>query len=124
MTACGYNWQYISVFFSAPSSELSALIEKLQKNADKVEKNIYDVEQNINKVWAAGNTDSLQTNSYIIYLLQSNENWLNTAGKGYFPYPLICWLFTKEGKEDYLQYLQWFIYNNLSINHLVNKFLF
>lgn len=34
---------------TAPSSELSALIEKLQKNADKVEKNIYDVEQNINK---------------------------------------------------------------------------
>lgn len=35
---------------SAPSTELSALIEKLQKNADKVEKNIYDVEQNLNKV--------------------------------------------------------------------------
>ncbi|KAM6905406.1 periplakin [Xenentodon cancila] len=32
-----------------PSTELSALIEKLQKNADKVEKNIYDVEQNLNK---------------------------------------------------------------------------
>lgn len=35
---------------SAPSTELSTLIEKLQKNADKVEKNIYDVEQNLNKV--------------------------------------------------------------------------
>ncbi|XP_076609734.1 periplakin [Chaetodon auriga] len=33
----------------APSTELSALIEKLQKNADKVQKNIYDVEQNLNK---------------------------------------------------------------------------
>uniref|UniRef100_A0A7N8Y1P7 Periplakin n=1 Tax=Mastacembelus armatus TaxID=205130 RepID=A0A7N8Y1P7_9TELE len=31
------------------STELSTLIEKLQKNADKVEKNIYDVEQNLNK---------------------------------------------------------------------------
>ncbi|XP_035036456.2 periplakin [Hippoglossus stenolepis] len=34
---------------TAPSTELSALIEKLQRNADKVEKNIYDVEQNLNK---------------------------------------------------------------------------
>ncbi|CAL9703635.1 unnamed protein product [Knipowitschia caucasica] len=34
---------------TAPSTELSALIEKLQKNADKVEKNIYEVEQNLNK---------------------------------------------------------------------------
>ncbi|XP_061568849.1 periplakin [Cololabis saira] len=34
---------------TAPSTELSALIEKLQKNADKVEKNITDVEQNLNK---------------------------------------------------------------------------
>lgn len=34
----------------APSTELTALIEKLQKNADKVQKNIYDVEQNLNKV--------------------------------------------------------------------------
>ncbi|XP_034045796.1 periplakin [Thalassophryne amazonica] len=34
---------------STSSSELSILIEKLQKNADKVEKNIYDVEQNLNK---------------------------------------------------------------------------
>ncbi|XP_028267367.1 periplakin [Parambassis ranga] len=34
---------------AAPSTELSTLIEKLQKNADKVEKNIYDVEQNLNK---------------------------------------------------------------------------
>ncbi|KAK6312474.1 hypothetical protein J4Q44_G00181380 [Coregonus suidteri] len=33
----------------APSSELSALIEKLQKNADKVEKLIYETEQNLNK---------------------------------------------------------------------------
>ncbi|KAM9745636.1 periplakin [Menidia menidia] len=31
------------------TSELGALIEKLQKNADKVEKLIYDVEQNLNK---------------------------------------------------------------------------
>ncbi|XP_060945442.1 periplakin [Limanda limanda] len=34
---------------TAPSTELSALIEKLQRNADKVEKGIYDVEQNLNK---------------------------------------------------------------------------
>ncbi|KAM9843656.1 periplakin [Aulostomus maculatus] len=34
---------------SAPSTEVSSLIEKLQKNADKVEKNIYDIEQNLNK---------------------------------------------------------------------------
>uniref|UniRef100_A0A665U581 Uncharacterized protein n=1 Tax=Echeneis naucrates TaxID=173247 RepID=A0A665U581_ECHNA len=33
-----------------PSTELSALIEKLQKNADKVERNICDVEQNLNKI--------------------------------------------------------------------------
>uniref|UniRef100_A0A8C7SKP2 Periplakin n=1 Tax=Oncorhynchus mykiss TaxID=8022 RepID=A0A8C7SKP2_ONCMY len=33
----------------APSSELSALIEKLQKNADKVEKLILETEQNLNK---------------------------------------------------------------------------
>ncbi|XP_064171345.1 periplakin-like isoform X2 [Anguilla rostrata] len=31
------------------STELTALIEKLQKNADKVEKNIYDTEQNLTK---------------------------------------------------------------------------
>lgn len=36
--------------FSAPTTELTTLIEKLQKSADKVEKNIYDVEQNLNKV--------------------------------------------------------------------------
>ncbi|XP_059901992.1 periplakin [Gadus macrocephalus] len=34
---------------TAPSTELAALIEKLQKNADKVEKNIYETEQNLNK---------------------------------------------------------------------------
>ncbi|KAM8824562.1 periplakin [Synchiropus picturatus] len=34
---------------TASSTELGALIEKLQKNADKVEKNIYDIEQNLNK---------------------------------------------------------------------------
>ncbi|XP_072298454.1 periplakin [Eucyclogobius newberryi] len=34
---------------TAPATELSTLIEKLQKNADKVEKNIYEVEQNLNK---------------------------------------------------------------------------
>lgn len=34
---------------TAPSSELSSLIEKLQKNADKVQKNIFDIEQNLNK---------------------------------------------------------------------------
>ncbi|KAI4821678.1 hypothetical protein KUCAC02_007272 [Chaenocephalus aceratus] len=34
---------------SAPSTELSALIDKLQKNADKVEKNSYDIELNLNK---------------------------------------------------------------------------
>ncbi|KAF1380041.1 hypothetical protein PFLUV_G00182370 [Perca fluviatilis] len=34
---------------SAPSTELSTLIDKLQKNADKVEKNCYDIEQNLNK---------------------------------------------------------------------------
>ncbi|XP_035510071.1 periplakin [Morone saxatilis] len=34
---------------TAPTTELSTLIEKLQKNADKVQKNLYDVEQNLNK---------------------------------------------------------------------------
>ncbi|XP_031726931.1 periplakin [Anarrhichthys ocellatus] len=34
---------------SAPSTELSTLIDKLQKNADKVEKYSYDIEQNLNK---------------------------------------------------------------------------
>ncbi|KAG9349837.1 hypothetical protein JZ751_026190 [Albula glossodonta] len=33
----------------APASELSAVIERLQKNADRVEKSIYEVEQNLNK---------------------------------------------------------------------------
>lgn len=32
------------------STELAAIIEKLQKNADKVEKSIYEIEQNLNKV--------------------------------------------------------------------------
>nr|XP_046271255.1 periplakin [Scatophagus argus] len=31
------------------STELTALIEKLQRNADKVQKNIFDIEQNLNK---------------------------------------------------------------------------
>lgn len=31
-------------------SELTLLVDKLQKNADKVQKNIYDIEQNLNKV--------------------------------------------------------------------------
>ncbi|XP_037333023.2 periplakin [Pungitius pungitius] len=34
---------------SAPTTELSTLIDKLQKNADKVEKYSYDIEQNLNK---------------------------------------------------------------------------
>lgn len=34
---------------AAPSTELSTLIDKLQRNADKVEKYSYDVEQNLNK---------------------------------------------------------------------------
>lgn len=41
------------VCFSASTgttSELSLLIDKLQRNADKVQKNIYDIEQNLNKV--------------------------------------------------------------------------
>lgn len=41
------------------STELSLLIDKLQKNADKVQKNIYDIEQNLNKV-QYNITDSLQ----------------------------------------------------------------
>lgn len=49
VTSCGCLHFFI-YSPSAPSTELSALIEKLQKNADKVEKNIYDVEQNLNKV--------------------------------------------------------------------------
>lgn len=32
------------------SSELTLLVDKLQRNADKVQKNIYDIEQNLNKV--------------------------------------------------------------------------
>ncbi|XP_059203859.1 periplakin [Centropristis striata] len=34
---------------TAPSTELTTLIDKLQRNADKVEKNSYDIEQNLNK---------------------------------------------------------------------------
>ncbi|XP_007568356.1 periplakin isoform X2 [Poecilia formosa] len=34
---------------SSTSTDLAAIVEKLQKNADKVEKNIYDIEQNLNK---------------------------------------------------------------------------
>ncbi len=65
MTVCGYNRRYLKftflcLFSRAPSSELSALIEKLQKTADKVEKNIYDVEQNLNKV---------QSDNKVCYLL-------------------------------------------------------
>uniref|UniRef100_A0AAQ6ALL2 Desmoplakin SH3 domain-containing protein n=1 Tax=Amphiprion ocellaris TaxID=80972 RepID=A0AAQ6ALL2_AMPOC len=48
MTECIHSSLRLSS--SASSTELSALIEKLQKNADKVEKNIYDVEQNLNKI--------------------------------------------------------------------------
>ncbi|KAI1884655.1 hypothetical protein AGOR_G00228650 [Albula goreensis] len=33
----------------SPNTELTALIEKLQKNADRVEKNIYETEQNLTK---------------------------------------------------------------------------
>ncbi|KAL2101515.1 hypothetical protein ACEWY4_003276 [Coilia grayii] len=39
---------YVS-FSKTPVSELTALIEKLQKNADKVEKNILETEQNLNR---------------------------------------------------------------------------
>lgn len=38
------------ISFSAAPTELSILIEKLQKNADKVERNIIEIEQNLNKV--------------------------------------------------------------------------
>lgn len=37
-------------FRTTDSSDLTTLIDKLQKNADKVEKNIYETEQNLNRV--------------------------------------------------------------------------
>uniref|UniRef100_A0A3Q1I377 Periplakin n=1 Tax=Acanthochromis polyacanthus TaxID=80966 RepID=A0A3Q1I377_9TELE len=58
---------------TAPSTELSALIEKLQKNADKVEKNIYDVEQNLNK-----DVSKINEGKQPLYQDDSNKRILNS----------------------------------------------
>nr|XP_020463998.1 periplakin [Monopterus albus] len=58
---------------AAPSTELTALIEKLQKNADKVEKNIYDVEQNLNK-----DVNKINEGKQPLYQEDSNKRILNS----------------------------------------------
>ncbi|KAK2885184.1 periplakin [Channa argus] len=58
---------------TAPTTELSVLIEKLQKNADKVEKNIYDVEQNLNK-----DVNKINEGKQPLYQDDSNKRILNS----------------------------------------------
>ncbi|XP_029013751.1 periplakin isoform X2 [Betta splendens] len=58
---------------STPSTELSVLIEKLQKNADKVEKNIYDVEQNLNK-----DVNKINEGKQPLYQDDTNKRILNS----------------------------------------------
>ncbi|AWP18277.1 putative periplakin [Scophthalmus maximus] len=58
---------------NAPSTELSTLIEKLQKNADKVEKNIYDVEQNLNK-----DVSKINDGKQSLYQEDTNKRILNS----------------------------------------------
>uniref|UniRef100_A0A7N6A0A6 Periplakin n=1 Tax=Anabas testudineus TaxID=64144 RepID=A0A7N6A0A6_ANATE len=58
---------------TAPSTELSTLIEKLQKNADKVEKNIYDVEQNLNK-----DVSKINEGKQPLYQEDTNKRILNS----------------------------------------------
>ncbi|XP_037648271.1 periplakin [Sebastes umbrosus] len=57
----------------APSTELSALIDKLQKNADKVEKNSYDIEQNLNK-----DVSKINEGKQPLYQEDTNKRILNT----------------------------------------------
>ncbi|KAM6957358.1 periplakin [Aplochiton taeniatus] len=57
----------------APSTELSALIEKLQKNADKVEKNIYETEQNLNK-----DVSKINEGKQPLYQEETNKRILNS----------------------------------------------
>uniref|UniRef100_A0A7N6ABP4 Periplakin n=1 Tax=Anabas testudineus TaxID=64144 RepID=A0A7N6ABP4_ANATE len=63
----------ISSSIHAPSTELSTLIEKLQKNADKVEKNIYDVEQNLNK-----DVSKINEGKQPLYQEDTNKRILNS----------------------------------------------
>ncbi|XP_061605604.1 periplakin [Phyllopteryx taeniolatus] len=55
------------------STELTALIEKLQKNADKVENNIYDVEQNLNK-----DVSKINEGKQPLYQEDTNKRLLNS----------------------------------------------
>uniref|UniRef100_A0A3Q0SGZ2 Periplakin n=1 Tax=Amphilophus citrinellus TaxID=61819 RepID=A0A3Q0SGZ2_AMPCI len=57
----------------APTTELTALIEKLQKTADKVEKNIYDVEQNLNK-----DVSKINEGKQPLYQEDTNKRILNS----------------------------------------------
>ncbi|XP_005462919.1 periplakin [Oreochromis niloticus] len=58
---------------TAPTTELTTLIEKLQKNADKVEKNIYDVEQNLNK-----DVSKINEGKQPLYQEDTNKRILNS----------------------------------------------
>ncbi|TKS92301.1 Periplakin 190 kDa paraneoplastic pemphigus antigen 195 kDa cornified envelope precursor protein [Collichthys lucidus] len=58
---------------TAPSTELTALIEKLQKNADKVQKNIFDVEQNLNK-----DVSKINEGKQPLYQEDTNKRILNS----------------------------------------------
>ncbi|XP_061761899.1 periplakin [Nerophis ophidion] len=58
---------------SISSTELTSLIEKLQKNADKVEKNIYDVEQNLNK-----DVSKINEGKAPLYQEDTNKRLLNS----------------------------------------------
>ncbi|XP_056143559.1 periplakin [Lampris incognitus] len=58
---------------TAPSMELGALIEKLQKNADKVEKNIYETEQNLNK-----DVSKINEGKQPLYQEDTNKRILNS----------------------------------------------
>ncbi|KAJ8253693.1 hypothetical protein COCON_G00203050 [Conger conger] len=55
------------------STELSTLIEKLQKNADKVEKNIYDTEQNLTK-----DVNKINEGKAPLYQEETNKKILNS----------------------------------------------
>ncbi|XP_049601631.1 periplakin [Syngnathus scovelli] len=58
---------------SVNSTELTTLIEKLQRNADKVEKNIYDVEQNLNK-----DVSKINEGKQPLYQEDTNKRLLNS----------------------------------------------
>ncbi|MEQ2274752.1 hypothetical protein XENORESO_009774 [Xenotaenia resolanae] len=55
------------------TTELAALIEKLQKSADKVEKNIYDIEQNLNK-----DVSKINDGKQPLYQEDTNKRILNS----------------------------------------------